>query len=417
MSVKPLLSICVPSRNRQIYFQKTIDSLRASLRPDVQFVFADNSDDGTIMDGFMAEVVADPRVVYLPSTGTMLSMKDNWERTAAAATGDFVVFIGDDDYVDPDVAAFIERILEVNPQVDAITWRLVGYTWPYPGRPAMTLEVPFSSAVMKIEQGELYRRMFGWQECRHVPTSGYSIYHSAVSRRLLERIRRLYGGVFFEHPVVDYDNAFKVICTGSNFVMVARPFGVMGSCPLSNSFAVGKLEDYRRKIGQFIEEAGRNFDEDMEFRKFPFRSTLGTTAAIGVAQWWFRNTYNIGYDGWEENFAKACAMDCQSYADRDGFDAASAAYRTAFELWDGGRWLKHFQPVYQDYQAAGDKAVHSGFTDTGVFVSQDMPVSTPAEMYDIIKGMVTPIDQLDIDPTGLKYSWQTEDKVSKMLFG
>ncbi len=45
MAAEPVLSICVPSRNRQLYFRQTIDALLDSGRTDVEFVFADNSDD------------------------------------------------------------------------------------------------------------------------------------------------------------------------------------------------------------------------------------------------------------------------------------------------------------------------------------------------------------------------------------
>lgn len=417
MSVKPLLSICVPSRNRQIYFQKTIESLRASLRTDIELVLADNSDDASIMNDYMKDVVADPRVVYLPSTGSTLSMVDNWERAMEATSGEFVVFIGDDDYVDLDVVDFIRRVQDVGGQIDAISWRLVGYTWPHEGRKKLSLFVPFDSSVVKLDQADLYRRMFGWYDSRHVPTSGFSIYHSAISRALMERIRRLYGGRYFEHPVVDYDNAFKVICTGANFVATSRPFGVMGSCPLSNSFSVGRLEEYRRKIGQFIDEAGRDFDADLEFRKFPFRSALGTTAAIGVAQNWFKNAYNIQYENWGEGFAKACALDCENYIDRESFDGACEGYRTAFSLWEDGRYLPFFRPVFNEARSTGYNVATSGFDEAGVFIDQDIPVTTPAEMFAIVRGMVNPVEMLDIDASGLKFSWQTEDKVRKMLWG
>ena len=49
MFPQPKLTVCVPSRNRQRYFQETIRSLLANMRTDVQFVFADNSDDPAIM--------------------------------------------------------------------------------------------------------------------------------------------------------------------------------------------------------------------------------------------------------------------------------------------------------------------------------------------------------------------------------
>ena len=73
MFAQPKLTICVPSRNRQRYFQETIRSLLMNLRTDVEYVFADNSDDASIMNDFMEDVLADPRVKYLPSGDRVLS--------------------------------------------------------------------------------------------------------------------------------------------------------------------------------------------------------------------------------------------------------------------------------------------------------------------------------------------------------
>lgn len=410
-----ILSICIPSRNRQIWFKQTINSLRLSPRTDIQLVLADNSDDPSIMNDFMRDLEGDPRIVYLPSTGETLSMIDNWERTAAAATGEYMVFIGDDDYVDPEVAELIKRVLEHNPDIDAFGWRLVGYTWPHPGRGKLTVQVPFDDAVVKIEQAELFRRMFGWHDSRHVPTSGFSVYHNAISRKLMERIRATYGNRYFEHPVVDYDSAFKVICHGTRFVATARPFGVMGSCPASNSFGVGKFKDMREKMALFAAEAKRDFAHDPEFREFPFTLEIGTTAAVGMAQHWFKKTYGITYENWGENFARACAMDCENYSDRPSFEAACDGYRTALSLWEGGRYLSFFRPVFNEALADQKGGVASGFTDSMVMINQDLPVSTPAELFNVVRGMVTPVDMLKIDAAGLRLAHETGGKQMYLL--
>ena len=81
------LSICVPSRNRQKYFQQTIEALTSSLRDDVEFVFTDNSDSPDVMNAFMARYRDDARVKYIPTSDRIFSMLDNWERTVAASTG------------------------------------------------------------------------------------------------------------------------------------------------------------------------------------------------------------------------------------------------------------------------------------------------------------------------------------------
>lgn len=415
MSSQFILSICIPSRNRQFWFKETIDALRRSPRTDIQLVLADNSDDPSIMNDYMRDLLADPRVVYLPSTGETLSMLDNWERTAAAATGEYMVFIGDDDYVDPDVADLIHRVLKYNPDVDAFGWHLIGYTWPHPERGHLSIQVPFDNKVVKVEQAQLFKRMFGWHESHHVPTSGFSVYHNAISRKLMERIKAIYGGRFFEHTVVDYDSAFKVICHGTRFVAAARPFGVMGRCVASNSFAVGNFDDMQKKMAQFAEEAKHDFANDPGFRDFPFTPDIGTTAAVGIAQHWFKTKYNLSYENWGENFARACAMDCNKYLDRRSFDAASARYRTALGLWEGGRYLPFFNPVYDEVRAENRNVVPSGFTDKQVIINHDVPMATAADMFAYVRAMLTPVDMLDIRPEGLKYAWETQSNGIDLL--
>ena len=85
----PKLSICVPSRNRQDCFRQTISDLTANPRTDVEFVFADHSDDPDVMNGFM-RASNDPRIVYLPSHTLPLSMAHNWQRTLSPASGAWV---------------------------------------------------------------------------------------------------------------------------------------------------------------------------------------------------------------------------------------------------------------------------------------------------------------------------------------
>ncbi len=412
LPMKPRLSICVPSRNRQIYFQQTITHLTRNLRDDVELVLADNSDDAEPMRGFMESFAGDRRVVFLPPTGEVLSMVDNWERTMAASSGEWIVFIGDDDYVDQDLVDLLNRVQAVQPDLDAFSWQLVGYTWPFPERGKCGVFVPFETRVFKLPQTDLLKRMFTWHEAKHVPTSGFSVYHSAISRKLMERIRTLYGGRYFEHPVVDYDNAFKVICTGRSFATTGATLGVMGSCPLSNSFGIGKAKQFKEKTELFIAEAGRNFDNDFDFKFFPFSSLLGTTATIGVAQNWFKRKYKLKWKDWEANFAKACAHDTQSYPDRESFDAAQEGYRAAFKLWKNGKFLRHFKPVYVEKKP--EQIVTSGFQATGVNFDQNIAgAKTPGEIFDIIRAIRPPLDTIPVEASGLKYPWEVNNPGSK----
>ncbi|MCM2291450.1 glycosyltransferase [Allorhizobium sp. BGMRC 0089] len=407
MSDKPMLSICVPSRNRQRYFKETIKGLLRNRRQDVEFIFADNSDDHAVMNDFMADYRNDPRVIYLPATDQVLSMMDNWERAAHASTGEWVTFIGDDDFVEPDVAGLLERVVAHNPDIEAFSWGALYYSWPVEGEPVSIVSVAFDRSVMRLPKSEPIKRMFGWFEPTSVPTSGYSIYHSAIRRRLLDRIYAKYNNRYFEHAVVDYDMAMKVILEGEGFAFCQRPFSIFGACPESNSFSIGRLEDTKLRAKIFMEEFGRNFEDDPGLRDFPFSSFLGSTATIGVTQQWFREKYKVpDLPGWETGYAKACAMNTEAYRDREAFDTIRAGYETAFRNWKGGRFLKDYQPAWK-----GDIPIVpvSGAQASAILVRGDAGgAQTPAELWDVVSAMVARPEDIHVDEKGLPFPWEAE---------
>jgi glycosyltransferase involved in cell wall biosynthesis len=401
----PRFSICVPSRNRQFYFQNLIAALAKSERRDVQFVLADNSDEPEIMNTFMQAYAGDPRIVYLPSQDRTLAMVDNWERTMEAATGDWITFIGDDDYADPDFADLAAKLAENDPTIDAVCWSSAAYIWPSESRGKIGVFVPAEAYVVKYPRDELQRRMFGWNGATHTPSAGFSVYHSAISRKLMDRIKATFGGRYFEHPVVDYDNAFKVIAIADNFGFSRRPFSVMGSCPKSNSNGCTDFSDFRKKTEVFIREAGRDYLTADGLGGFPFKSMLGTSATILETQHWFKETYKRPHDGWEINFAKAATRDVEKYQDREMFDLAANAYAAAFKAWKGGKYAGHFAPEFKP-EVRPEFVVTSGFTENGFYIDQEIAgTESAAGIFEVMRGLMRPADQMEVPKGGLKFFW------------
>ncbi|MDG3575273.1 glycosyltransferase [Rhizobium sp. YJ-22] len=389
----PKLSICVPSRNRQRYFQETIRALLESPRTDVEFVFTDNSDDASVMNDFMA-TLKDSRIVYLPSTGSTLSMVDNWERTVEATTGEWVTVIGDDDYADPEIAGLLTRLQAYAPEVDGLSWGTLDYRWPSSDEPvAGNLFVAFQDNLLILPRDLLIQRMFGWDDAGMVPCSGMSIYHSAIHRRLLERIRTKYGR-YFENPTVDYDSAIKNIVNGTSFYVSPRPMSVMGVCPLSNTYAVGRLDDMKRKAEIFNREVGRDVDLDEEVQAFPFKLATGLTATVGQTIHWYKTKYKFSYGGWEKNFIIACQRNVEAFRDREAFDIVKGMYQQAVDTWCNGRYRKYFQPVFKERDI---EIRVSGFSNEGVFIDYNTPgIDTPAAFYKLVNDITLPIPNIDI---------------------
>ncbi|MCM2472752.1 glycosyltransferase family 2 protein [Rhizobium sp. CG5] len=403
MTQEPRLSICVPSRNRQYYFKKTIEGILRSSRTDFELVLVDNSDDPSIMNDYMKEVVKDPRVVYLPSTDRTLSMLDNWERTLEAATGNWVTVIGDDDYIDPDVMIVLRKVVAANPGVEAFAWGALNYMWPSPQTRVQNVMIGFNHNVVKVPRSDSLKGMFGWHKAGIIPKAGFSVYHSAISRPLLEKIKQTFCGRYFEHPTVDYDMAMKVIVTGREFAFCQRPFSVMGSCPESNSFAIGRIDDMKTRVEAFMKELGRNMDEDPELADFPFSSHLGVSSVIGITQQWFKKKYKLNFDGWEKNFAEACARNVEIFREREAFEIVKEGYTAALKKWRRGKFLKYFNPVLIENELG---IAISGSNEMGTYIRSDIAgVTTPVELFDIVNAMVMPADMIKVREEGLRYPW------------
>jgi hypothetical protein len=92
--IKPLLSIVVPTRNRQDCAENLALSLHKSLSEQFELVLHDNSDTDSL--GSAIAAMNDRRIVYI-HTSDKLNMHSNFSRAIDAAKGLFVCGLGDDD--------------------------------------------------------------------------------------------------------------------------------------------------------------------------------------------------------------------------------------------------------------------------------------------------------------------------------
>jgi glycosyltransferase involved in cell wall biosynthesis len=381
----PFLSICVPSRNRQRYFKETVGFLLESARDDVELVLADNSDDPEVMDTFIAGI-RDPRVRYLPSPPQTLSMKDNWERCLEAARGRWISVIGDDDLIDPDLVDALKIAIALKPGLEAFGWSSLKYDWVTPEAPLRNVQVPLDATFHDMPQPLLFRRAFRWDDAGVTLTCGFSVYHSAISRELLERVKARFGGRYFEHPTLDYDNALKNVALGRSFVYCRRPFSVFGTCPESNTSAAWSPRRFAETIDRIKTEFGRDYEGDPWMKGFPFHAMLGMPSSVVQAQQYLRFTYGIGLPGWEANFARASAAYCTKFSEREDFDTVTERYREAFAAYRNGAFLRDFQPVYTPKR---EGKVFTGLIGTDLYVKDRIGgAQSPADFYRAVDGLL-----------------------------
>ncbi|MCY0093622.1 glycosyltransferase family 2 protein [Hoeflea ulvae] len=382
------LTICIPTRNRQSYAIDAVRHMLASTRDDFEILVGDNSDDAAPLADFAAEM-NDSRLRLLSPEPKPLSMKDNWERMPQHARGEWVSFIGDDDYLDPELCEALRVTSDRVPNVDAFTWGRSYFVWPDARSSREITKIPTGSHLAHMEKKDLMRRMFFWEGAKDRPACPFGVYHGALKKDLMDRIRDAFSNCYFEHPNVDYDSNCKTVMMADVCIYWERPLSVFGSCKASNSAGLRDAATGRERVRTFREEN----DGELEAGDFPFPYELGLTASAAQTIEWLKQRYGIELNGWEEGFISACAGDCESETDRARFNARKAAYAAAIQAWGGAKAVKLFNPVYRH---RADIPKFMGHAEG--YLNFDMAIGdaqTAAEFYQLIDGMMFPVSLLE----------------------
>ena len=388
------LTICLPTRNRQAYCIKTIEALAEADGDDFEVLVGDNSDDPGPLADFFATTLKDNRFRLIPPAPKVLSMTDNWERLLAETDGRWITVIGDDDYIDPRLVGLIRRYEILHRDVDAISWDCMNFQWP-DNRPGPTLaSIPTLNATHVHSIKALADQLFRWTERKRRPSAGVGIYHGAVRRSLMQSIKQTYGGRYFEHPNVDWENVCKVVAQAKLIVHCERPFSVLGACAASNSAALMS----RQLMTERIETLEKESEDGIKLEQPSFPFSLhgpGASLCLSVATTtsWFCNSYGVDLTGFAENFAHAAADECKFSATREEYDAKIACFADGFRRWQGGRWAGVFRPA----PFAPPKTVNqlSGLHyDTLNVREASIGPATPAEFYRFGENAIMPVDNL-----------------------
>lgn len=227
------LSIVIPTKNRQ---DTAIEAVRLASRigtpSEVEVVVQDCSTDAHLADMLAAAQLWD-RVSY-QHTDENLSMTGNWNRALARTQGEYVIVIGDDDSVSPDLLGIVRWAREHD--LDAVKGAQYACYW-YPNFAdaalAGTLFLPHYSGkatVFHDSESELREHVTTGDAYASLPM----IYHNIVRRSVLERVRAT-SGTFVGGISPDIYSAFAIACVIGRYAVVDYPLSLLGASVLSNS--------------------------------------------------------------------------------------------------------------------------------------------------------------------------------------
>jgi glycosyltransferase involved in cell wall biosynthesis len=246
-----LLSVVIPTKNREKYASATVEQILNINDDRIQVVIQDNSDTRKLSD-LLIKHDNNRRLKYNYTEGTV-SFVDNFNLAVSQADGEYVCIIGDDDGILPQIIDVVLWAKKNN--VDAIKPGLNAvYFWPnsealrgkkddgYLSINQITTKAkicdPYYEVVKLLNQGG--------QD--YLSLDMVKLYHGIVRRECLQQIRET-TGKYFGGLSPDIYISVALSLTVNKLVEIDFPLTISGICNKSGSSDsatgrhTGKLED------------------------------------------------------------------------------------------------------------------------------------------------------------------------------
>jgi len=248
---RPRFSVVIPTRERAETLRVTLATCLEQDFDDYEIVVCDNC--STPATRAVVDDLASPRIRYVRSDEP-LSMTDNWNCAYANTRGEFVMFLGDDDGLMPYALRELDALVRRH-QVLAVRWNWAIYTWP-------DIAVTDMANYLKVCLVRHERLVDSHASIIDVLAAKATVevlpnlYHSLVSRTILERIRKATGSVFAGfYP--DTFTSFAVAYLLDRHLSVSVPMTVIGVSGTSNGIATIFLRNKHPVAREFREANAR----------------------------------------------------------------------------------------------------------------------------------------------------------------
>ncbi len=201
------ITIITPCMNSRQTIAKTMDSVLNQTYKNYQYIVADgNSQDGTVEVIQKYEPLFQGKMTWTSQKDAGIA--DAWNRAAAKATGDLVVFLGADDELEPAALEHIAAACDPEKPL-AVYYGMM-----------RTMRDGQETGCVMVHHGELPRQMIAFPAC-------------FISRKVIE----MFGGLDIQYKIVaDYAYMLKLFQSGKvEFIpvyQIVSRFNVMG---LSNT--------------------------------------------------------------------------------------------------------------------------------------------------------------------------------------
>ncbi|MFM0130747.1 glycosyltransferase family 2 protein [Paraburkholderia sediminicola] len=262
---RPSFSILLPSRNRLELLKYAIDSVVEQCEGNLEIVVSDNASDEDY-ETYLRSVTSVP-IRYIRGD-TPISVTANWNRALQAATGDYVVMLGDDDALTPGFIRKMTDVIENFEHPDVVYCMAYHYAYPntLPGQEqgyfctvnnSSVFDISNEPFLLDVEQSRHLAR----QALRFRHLISFNAQHFVWRRDFMKK--KVAGSMFFQSPYPDFFACFMTFLTAEKIAVVPSPEIIVGIS--------------RKSFGYFH----ANNQEDFGFREFFGEPTPDIELAAG----------------------------------------------------------------------------------------------------------------------------------------
>lgn len=233
-----VISVVIPTRERAETLAFTLRTAIEQEYDNLEILVSDNASNDSTRDVVKNYIKEDSRVRYI-NPGQRLGMSEHWEFALSHVRGAYVMFMGDDDGLFPSAIKNIARIINDLDKPELITWAQTTYIWPGVSKrfsPGL-LRLPLIQKDAYTTADDVLPRppyALGKLIMRGYP----SIYNkSLVSIALINRIKTISGGTFFNSRIPDIYSGIVLGTAADRVPVIGRSFSINAQSSRSNGIA------------------------------------------------------------------------------------------------------------------------------------------------------------------------------------
>ena len=122
----PKLSVVIPTRERADTLFYALKTVIEQEYQNLEIIVSDNASVDNTKE--IVSQFSDSRIKYI-NTGTRLGMSENWEFALGHVTGEYVMYLGDDDGLLPNSCFDVAQVINKT-GCEALVWNKPSYLWP-----------------------------------------------------------------------------------------------------------------------------------------------------------------------------------------------------------------------------------------------------------------------------------------------